>query len=87
MQPIISNFFTATGRPQRGMFLSLTRQILFLMPLLRIMPIIFTYFIGQEYGIIGLIYTAPISDFLAALVSILVIRNVFKTMSNKKLKL
>ena len=87
IQPITSTFCTAIGEPNKGTFLSLTRQILFLMPLLIIMPIIFTYVKGPENGIIGLIYTAPISDFLAAVVSIIVIRKVFKTMSSKKLNL
>ena len=31
MQPISSNFFTAIGKPKKGIFLSLTRQILFLL--------------------------------------------------------
>ncbi len=62
VQPIISNFFTATGRPQRGMFLSLTRQILFLLPLILILPLFF--------GIDGIIYSGPIADAVAATVTI-----------------
>ena len=37
-QPISSNFFTAIGKPKKGIFLSLTRQILFLLPLIIILP-------------------------------------------------
>lgn len=62
VQPIISNFFTATGRPQRGMFLSLTRQILFLLPLIVILP--------RFFGIDGIIYSGPIADAIAAAVTI-----------------
>lgn len=62
IQPIVSNFFTATGRPQRGLFLSLTRQILFLIPLLLIMP--------RFFGIDGIIYSGPIADGLAAATTI-----------------
>lgn len=62
VQPIVSNFFTATGRPQRGLFLSLTRQILFLIPLLLIMP--------RFFGIEGIIYSGPIADALAAITTI-----------------
>ncbi len=62
VQPIISNFFTATGRPQRGMFLSLTRQILFLLPLIVILP--------KFFGIDGIIYSGPIADAIAAAVTI-----------------
>ena len=63
VQPIISNFFTATGRPQRGMFLSLTRQILFLIPLLIILP--------RFFGIDGIIYSGPIADAIAVTVTII----------------
>ena len=65
MQPITSNFFTAIGKPKRGMFLSLTRQILFLLPLLLILPLIF--------GIDGLMYAGPIADFAAGMVAIALI--------------
>lgn len=65
MQPITSNFFTAIGKPKRGMFLSLTRQILFLLPLLLILPLIF--------GIDGLMYAGPIADFAAGMVAITLI--------------
>ncbi len=58
IQPIVSNFFTATGRPQRGMFLSLTRQIIFLLPLIIILP--------HFFGIDGIIFSGPIADGAAA---------------------
>lgn len=61
LQPISSNFFTAIGKPKRGSFLALTRQIIFLLPLLVIFPILI--------GIDGIMYAGPIADFLAALVS------------------
>ncbi len=62
LQPIISNFFSATGRPQRGMFLSLTRQIIFLIPLILILPLFF--------GIDGILYAGPIADAVAAIICI-----------------
>ena len=57
MQPISSNFFTAIGKPAKGVFLSLTRQILFLLPLLLLLPLFF--------GIDGVLYAGPIADFAA----------------------
>lgn len=56
-QPITSNFFTAIGKPTWGIFLSLTRQILFLLPLIIILPLI----IGMD----GILYAGPIADGLA----------------------
>lgn len=58
LQPISSNFFTAIGKPKRGMFLALTRQIIFLLPLLLLLPLAF--------GIDGLMYAGPVADFMAA---------------------
>lgn len=62
MQPITSNFFTAIGKPQRGIFLSLTRQILFFLPLILILPLFL--------GIDGILYSGPIADFLAGAIAI-----------------
>lgn len=57
LQPISSNFFTAIGKPKRGIFLSLTRQIIFLLPLLLLLPMFL--------GIDGIMYAGPIADFMA----------------------
>ncbi|MBO5093512.1 MAG: MATE family efflux transporter [Lachnospiraceae bacterium] len=70
LQPITSNFFTSIGKPKRGMFLSLTRQIIFLLPLLILLPLLF--------GIDGLMYAAPVADFTAAVVSMLMITAEFR---------
>lgn len=72
MQPISSNFFTAIGKPKKGMFLSLTRQILFLLPLIVILPLFM--------GIDGILYAGPVADATAAVVSGLMIgRELFGT--------
>ena len=62
LQPITSTFFTSIGKPAKGIFLSLTRQIIFFVPLLLILPL----FMGVD----GCIYTGPIADFVAAMVTI-----------------
>lgn len=69
-QPISSNFFTAIGKPGKGIFLSLTRQIIFLLPLLVILPL--------AIGIDGILYAGPIADGLAGLVSFGMISLEFK---------
>lgn len=58
VQPISSNFFTAIGKPVKGIILSLTRQIIFLLPLIILLPL----FIGID----GIMYAGPIADFMAA---------------------
>ncbi len=61
MQPISSNFFTAIGKPRHGVWLSLTRQIIFLLPLILLLPI--------WLGIDGIMYAGPIADLMAAVVA------------------
>lgn len=77
IQPITANYFTATGNARRGIFLSLTRQGLFLIPLLLIMPALM--------GLNGVIYAGPIADGLAVLVSICMVVPEMKRL--KKLEL
>lgn len=62
LQPITANFFTAIGKANRGIFLSLTRQVIFLLPLMIILPIFF--------GIEGVMFSAPIADGFAAVCAI-----------------
>ena len=62
LQPITANFFTAIGKANRGIFLSLTRQVIFLLPLMIILPIFF--------GIEGVMFSAPIADGFAAICAI-----------------
>lgn len=57
LQPITSNFFTSIGKAAKGLTISITRQILFLLPLIIILPM----FMGIE----GVLYAAPIADFVA----------------------
>lgn len=61
IQPMSSTFFSSIGKPKKGTFLALTRQILFLLPLLIVLPLVM--------GIDGIMYAGPIADFLAALIS------------------
>lgn len=61
VQPISSTFFTAIGKPKKGIFLSLTRQILFLLPLIVIFPLFL--------GIDGIMYAGPVADVVAGIVS------------------
>ncbi|WP_287385931.1 MATE family efflux transporter [Lachnospira sp.] len=61
LQLTSSNFFTAIGKAKIGGFLSLTRQIIFLLPLLLILPLFFK--------IDGIMFAGPVADLVAAIVS------------------
>lgn len=57
IQPLTGNFFTAIGKAKLGIVLSLTRQILFLLPLILILP--------KFWGIDGVMFAGPIADLAA----------------------
>jgi Na+-driven multidrug efflux pump len=63
IQPVTSNFFSSIGKAKIGMILSLTRQILFLLPLLAAFSVLF--------GIDGVMFAGPVADGAAAVVSVL----------------
>ncbi|MBD5558941.1 MAG: MATE family efflux transporter [Clostridia bacterium] len=65
LQITSSIFFQAIGKPGRSILLSLSRQLLFLVPLLIVLPI--------YYGIDGLLYSGPIADIAAAVLAIILI--------------
>lgn len=66
VQLLSSNFFAAIGKPVRGILLSLTRQVFFLIPLILILPLFF--------GLDGILYAAPVADFIAFVTASLVMR-------------
>lgn len=60
-QPIVANMYTSIGKAAAGAMMSLTRQILLLMPLLMILP--------RFFGLDGAMYAAPAADFVAFLIA------------------
>lgn len=76
IQPISSTFFTAIGKPKKGIFLSLTRQILFLLPLILVLPLFM--------GIDGIMYAGPVADVIAAVVSVVMVVKEFRSLSGNR---
>ena len=70
VQLLSSNFFTAIGKATRGLLLALTRQVFFLIPLLLLLPL--------SLGIDGVMLAGPIADFVAFVLSIMLIRKELK---------
>ena len=61
-QMVITNFFQSIGKAKISMFLSLSRQMIFLLPLLLLLPLI--------WGVKGVWWSMPISDTLSAVATI-----------------
>ncbi|MCQ2507897.1 MAG: MATE family efflux transporter [Dorea sp.] len=62
LHPLSSQFFTAMGKAKLGAIVSMTRQLLFLLPLIVILPMFL--------GIDGIMYAAPIADVVAITISL-----------------
>lgn len=73
VQPLTVNYFTGIGDAKRGILLSLSRQGFFLIPSLIILPMIF--------GLDGVLYSGPIADALACILSLLLVAQSFKRMT------
>jgi len=67
---ITTNLFQSLGMINKSIFLSLIRQLLYLVPLLYILP----RFMGGD----GVWWSFPISDFLSFLTALIMRRGLFK---------
>jgi putative MATE family efflux protein len=76
IQPVTSTFFTSIGKSIKGVFLSLTRQFLFLIPLILLLPL--------KFGIDGILYSGPIADALSATIGVIMVAFEFRNI--KKLE-
>lgn len=76
---VIGNFFQSIGKPRQAIFLSLSRQLIFLIPCLWILPLFF--------DIAGVWVSFMVSDFLASVVAVVLLLNfIKKNRSNEELQ-
>lgn len=64
-QIVIQNYFQSIGKPRLSIFLSLTRQLIFLLPLLWILP--------SKYGVDGVWISICSSDFIAFVLALITV--------------
>lgn len=69
-QMVATNFFLSIGMSKKAIFLSLTRQLLFLIPCLIILP--------RFFGTLGVWISMPVADTIATVVTAIVLVNQFK---------
>ena len=74
-QMVATNFFLSIGMSKKAIFLSLTRQMLFLVPCLLILP--------RWFGTLGVWISIPIADTTATIVTALVLINQFRKFHSK----
>lgn len=71
---LVSNFFPAIGRAREGTIASLSRQVLFQLPLLIVFPLI--------WGMNGVLFVGPVSDFAAMFLCLVLVRKTLKMLQN-----
>ena len=76
IQPLTSNFFASIGKAKLGAAMSLTRQVLFLIPLVLILPLFF--------GINGVLYAGPVADCAAFIFAVTFVSREMHTLSADK---
>jgi putative MATE family efflux protein len=69
-QMVTSNFFQSIGMAKKSIFLSLTRQLIFLLPCLLIFPGI--------WGVDGVWYSMPVADLASSVVAAILLINQFR---------
>lgn len=74
-QIVIQNFFQSIGKPALSIFLSLTRQLIFLLPLLAILP--------KHFGVPGVWASMAGSDVLAFILALLTMIIMMKKLAPK----
>lgn len=74
-QIVIQNFFQSIGKPALSIFLSLTRQLIFLLPLLAVLP--------RHFGVSGVWASMAGSDVLAFILALLTMIFMMKRLAPK----
>ena len=75
-QMVVTNFFQCIGKVRISIFLSLSRQLLFLLPMLIVLP--------RFWGLDGAWAALPASDAIAAIVAFSMMFIYMRKLKNKK---
>ncbi|MBL8028510.1 MAG: MATE family efflux transporter [Fibrobacteres bacterium] len=76
-QAISANYFQAVGKPNKAILLNLLRQAILYIPMLIILP--------KFFGVDGVWFAAPISDFIAAVITAIFIIKELKHLSDQRI--
>jgi putative MATE family efflux protein len=75
-QMVASNFFLAIGMSRKAIFLSMTRQVLFLIPCLLILP--------HCWGTLGIWISIPVADFVSTVVTTILLIRQFRKFQSRQ---
>lgn len=75
-QMVVANFFQSIGKAKVSVFLSLSRQLVFLIPMLLVLPTL--------YGADGVWYSMPVADTISALVTAIIMYLFMRKINKQK---
>ncbi|MDP4127317.1 MAG: MATE family efflux transporter [Bacillota bacterium] len=75
-QVTVVGYFQATGKPRKSLFLSLSRQLIFLVPMIWILP--------KFWGLTGVWFAGPVSDFASAILTVVWLSQDVKQLHNEE---
>ncbi|MDD3169192.1 MAG: MATE family efflux transporter, partial [Eubacteriales bacterium] len=75
IQIVITNYFQAVGKASKAILLSLTRQVIFLIPLVLILP--------RFFPLDGIWMAGPVADFSSSLLAVLLLTKEFRYLQTK----
>lgn len=79
IQPVVGNFLSSIGSAKKAIFVILVKQVVFLIPLLIILP--------KTYGINGILYAGPITDIATAVLMLFFLKNEIEKLKKKEVTL
>jgi len=71
---VVGNFFQSIGKAKKAIFLSLSRQILFLIPVMLLL--------APRFGVMGVWLSFPISDLISAIMALILLRELMNAYRN-----
>jgi len=77
-QIVSTGYFQAVGKATEATFLSLSRQLIFFLPALLILP--------RFFGLDGIIYTGPVCDGLSAIITAIIFIREMKHLKNSEIE-
>ncbi|HHV71266.1 MAG TPA: MATE family efflux transporter [Clostridia bacterium] len=78
-QIVGANYFQAIGKPKQAMLLSLSRQVLILIPALLILP--------KFYALQGVLMAGPVADLISSIITGAYLVKEYKALTNKQQKI
>jgi Na+-driven multidrug efflux pump len=81
IQIISANYFQAIGKPLKAMVITLSRQVVFLLVFMYILPEIFSRLFGESRAVYGMMWAFVAADVLASAVTFMMMHGEMKKLA------